>query len=88
MWTGHGPRHETRRISFSEPFLSAPIVHVSMSMWDIDGSGNQRADISADDVRADAFDLIFRTWGDTRVARVRVDWLAIGPVRHEDDFDL
>ncbi|MFT7047363.1 MAG: hypothetical protein ACJAYH_002651, partial [Celeribacter sp.] len=26
--------------------------------------------------------------GDTRVARVRADWMAIGPVRHADDWDV
>ena len=30
---------------------------------------------------------MFSTWGDTRVARIRAEWLAIGPARHLDDFD-
>lgn len=33
-----------------------------------------------------AFDLVFSTWGDTRVARIRADWIAIGALPHEDDF--
>lgn len=88
MWTGHGPRNETRRVDFTEPFLSAPVIHVSMSMWDVESSANQRADITARDITAEGFNIVFRTWGDTRVARIRADWLAIGPVRHDDDFDL
>lgn len=88
MWTGHGPRREVRRIDFSESFLSAPVVHIAMSMWDIESSANQRADIATHDITADGFNLEFRTWGDTRVARIRADWLAIGQVRHEEDFDL
>lgn len=88
MWSGEGPRVERRRVDFAEPFLSAPVVHVSVAMWDIDGNSNQRADISADRVTRDGFEIVFRTWGDTRVARIRAEWLAIGPVRHEDDFDV
>ena len=34
------------------------------------------------------FDLAFRTWGDTKVARVRIGWIAIGPVKCDDDWEL
>ena len=88
MWTGEGPRSHRQAVLFSEPFLDAPVVHVSINMWDIDGGANQRADVSADKVRPDGFEIVFRTWGDTRVARVRVEWLAIGPVPHDQDWDV
>lgn len=87
MWTGSGPRLEVRRVVFAESFAEPPLVHVALSMWDVDRNANQRADIQAVNVGADGFDLQFRTWGDTRVARVRANWMAIGPVRFEDDFD-
>jgi hypothetical protein len=29
---------------------------------------------------------VFRTWADTRVARVRVSWMAIGAAHHADDW--
>ncbi|SIS87352.1 H-type lectin domain-containing protein [Paracoccus saliphilus] len=88
MWSGHGPRRETRNVKFSEPFLAPPLVHVSISMWDIESRANQRADITAENITPEGFEILFRTWGDTRVARIRADWMAIGSVRHEDDFDL
>lgn len=88
MWTDTGPRAERRQISFEKPFLAPPVVHVSCGMWDIDGRQNQRADISAENVTTTGFEIVFRTWGDTRVARIRAEWLAIGAMRHEDDFDL
>ncbi|RNF34217.1 H-type lectin domain-containing protein [Paracoccus methylarcula] len=88
MWSGNGPRQEARKVKFSEPFLSSPLVHVSISMWDIESGANQRADISAENITPEGFEIHFRTWGDTRVARIRADWMAIGSVRHEDDFDL
>lgn len=86
MWTGEGPREIRRVVEFGEPFRSAPMVQVSISMWDIDGRSNQRADISAEMVNPEGFVIVFRTWGDTRVARIRADWLAIGEVSGEDDW--
>ncbi|GKY86985.1 H-type lectin domain-containing protein [Sinisalibacter aestuarii] len=88
MWSGEGEREFRMAVDFSEPFLTAPAVKVSLSMWDVDHSTNQRMDISAENVGADGFDLVFRTWGDSRIARVRADWIALGEVPHEDDWEL
>lgn len=87
MWTGEGKRRERRHVRFDESFVAPPVVHVALSMWDIGANANQRADIRARKVTCDGFEIEFRTWGDTRVARVRASWLAIGPVPHIDDFD-
>lgn len=87
MWTGHGPRLVSHRVRFAQPFIDAPAVHVSIGMWDIDGSQNQRADIRAARVTPQGFDVEFRTWGDTRIARIRAEWMAIGPVAHIDQWD-
>ena len=43
--------------------------------------------IRAEEVGAEGFTVVFATWGDTRVARVRASWLAIGPADHPDDFE-
>ncbi|MFD1882663.1 H-type lectin domain-containing protein [Paracoccus pacificus] len=88
MWSGQGSRFIVRRVTFPTPFLTSPIVHVSISMWDIARDSNQRAHIEAADVAPDGFDLVFRTWSDTRVARIRADWLAIGELDYDDDWDL
>jgi hypothetical protein len=45
-------------------------------------------DISADLVTAEGFEIVFRTWGDTRIARVRADWLAIGALPNDDDWEV
>lgn len=88
MWTGHGPREVRHAIRFRESYVEAPAVTVSISMWDLDRRSNTRADIAAENVTARGFDLVFRTWGDSRVARIRADWMAIGAARGEDDWDL
>ncbi|MEZ5733350.1 MAG: H-type lectin domain-containing protein [Paracoccaceae bacterium] len=86
MWTGEGPRELRKVVEFSETYMTDPVVQVTLSMWDMDQKTNQRADISAEMVNPEGFVIVFRTWGDTRVARVRADWLAIGEVRGEDDW--
>jgi len=88
MWTGNGPRERVTTIAFSQPFRTLPVVHVSLDMWDMDQKTNQRADISARNVTLEGFEIVFRTWGDTRVARVRAAWLAIGELRDDDEWEL
>ena len=88
MWTGQGDRESRHMITFKEPFSAVPSVMASISMWDTDHKHNARADITAENVTERGFHLVFRTWGDTRVARVRADWMAIGAVKSEDDWEL
>ncbi|MGP3695863.1 H-type lectin domain-containing protein [Rhodobacter sp. NSM] len=88
MWTGQGPREARKPVVFAEAFTAPPSVMVSISMWDLDRRSNTRADISAENVAATGFDLVFRTWGDSRVARIRADWTALGPVRDDDLWDV
>lgn len=88
MWTGQGPRESRHVITFREAFAEVPAVMVGISMWDMDQKTNLRADISAEKVTAEGFHLVFKTWSDTRVARIRADWTAVGPVRGEDDWEV
>lgn len=88
MWTGSGPRALTKSVKFDVPFQRCPAIQISLSMWDMDQKTNQRADISAENISAVGFDIVFKTWGDTRVARVRADWMAIGELPNEDDWDV
>ena len=75
-------------IYFSTPFKSIPNVMVTMDMFDMDQKTNQRADVSAMAIDHNGFDAVFKTWGDTKIARVRVAWMAIGEVKGEDEWDL
>lgn len=88
MWTGHGQRERRRHVKFSESYLEPPTVKLSPSLWDIDATTVIRADTVAEAVTADGFDMVFRTWGDTRVARMRISWIAIGPLADDDDWDI
>lgn len=86
MWTGDGPREVRKSVLFSEPFVTRPVVQLSFSLWDMDKSANIRADLSSENVSETGFDIVFRTWGDTRVARMRADWTAMGEIAGEDDW--
>lgn len=88
MWTGTGDRESRHIVTFGEAFAAPPSVMVAISMWDIDHSRNARADLQAVEVTAEGFHILFRTWGDTRIARIRADWTAIGQVRDEDDWEV
>ncbi|WP_322864984.1 H-type lectin domain-containing protein [Aquicoccus sp. G2-2] len=88
MWTGTGHRECRKAITFKEPFRQVPVVQCSLTLWDVDSATNVRADIEAEAITKDGFDLVFRTWGDTKVARVRISWTAIGAVADEDDWKL
>jgi hypothetical protein len=88
MWTGSGPRQVRQQETFSETFAEPPAVTVGISMWDMDHEANSRVDISAENVTVKGFEIVFRTWADTRIARIRADWMAIGKARDDDDWDV
>lgn len=88
MWTGHGQRERRRHIKFSETYRTVPVVHASLSLWDVDAATVVRADVQTEAITCEGFDIVFRTWGDTRVARVRVAWTAIGELPDPDEWDL
>ncbi|SPF77552.1 H-type lectin domain-containing protein [Pseudoprimorskyibacter insulae] len=88
MWTGDGDRERRKQVTFSRPFKEAPNVHVSLSMIDLHSGPNFRAEVTAENIEREGFELVFRTWMDTRVARARLNWLAIGGLAGEDDWDV
>ena len=88
MWTGSGSRELLRKVIFSEPFKEPPSVHVSLSMWDMDQKTNLRVDVSAQKVTINGFQILFQTWADTRIARMRADWMAIGPLKDDLDWQV
>ncbi|MCV2866447.1 H-type lectin domain-containing protein [Albidovulum sediminicola] len=88
MWTGTGPREVRRYVGFSEAFRDVPIVQVTLNMWDVHHAANMRAEILSENVTPEGFDMVFRTWGDTRIARMHADWLALGEVSHADNWDI
>lgn len=88
MWAGNGPREARVDIRFSEKFDRTPVVQVSLSMWDTSSGMNQRIDLRAEDVTRAGFSLVFRTWADSQIARVRADWTAMGALPDDEAWEL
>jgi len=88
MWTGSGPRESRKQVVFKEPFNAPPSVRVWLTMVDISNAGNVRMDVQAEAVIEQCFAAVFRTWGDTHIARVRVGWQAIGAASHPDNWQV
>jgi hypothetical protein len=88
MWTGQGDRESRHQITFKEAFCEVPAVMVGLAMWDFDHKHMLRGDLLAQNVTKKGFDLVFRTWGDSRVARIRAEWTAIGALRDDEDWEV
>lgn len=88
MWTGTGPRERVHPVLFADRFQNVPTVHVSVSLWDMDTTAAIRAELVTQNVTTEGFDIVFRTWLDSRVARIRAAWMAIGELRHADDWEI
>ncbi|MGG7645984.1 H-type lectin domain-containing protein [Rhodovulum sp. YNF3179] len=88
MWAGSGPREVRRAVRFSGRFRRPPSVQAVIEMWDFDSTTNLRADITAEAVTGSGCELVFRTWGDTRIARLRAGWMAIGELPDPAVWDL
>ncbi len=87
MWTGDGERERRVSVSFSENFKNAPNVMVSLEMFDMDNQTNQRAEIIVENITCTGCEIVFKTWGDTKIARARAAWMAIGGVDADDNWD-
>ena len=88
MWTGDGDRICRHSIRSTEAYRSAPSVQCALSMWDIDKATNARVEVSAEKITKTGFEVVFRTWADTHIARARVRWMSIGELADEDDWEL
>ena len=88
MWTGEGSRETVSRVSFSRAYVEPPVVSVALTMWDLAKDANARLHVEAKDISETGFSIVFRTWGDTKVARACAGWHSIGTVRDEDDWDV
>ena len=88
MWRGEGARQSRATVAFNGTFVAPPHVQVSISMWDISNNTNSRVDVQSEDITETGFQIVFRTWNDTQVARIRVSWTAIGELPNDDGWDL
>ena len=88
MWTGTGERERVVSVTFSQSYRKPPAVHCAMSLLDMATGPSIRADVAARDITSEGFNIVFRTWEDSRVARIRVAWMAIGELHDDEAWEL
>lgn len=88
MWTGNGTRERSKRVKFSEKYQTPPSVFCSLSQWDVGNAANARMDVKAERISTEGFDIVFRTWSDTKIARTRVRWMSFGELPNDDEWEL
>jgi hypothetical protein len=72
------PRTFSLPITFSFPFVSAPVVSLGLAGFDIDQRDSARINLQATDITAAGFTALISTWRDTRVYSVTLSWIAVG----------
>jgi len=85
MWDGIGERQVRTPIVFEGRFASIPVLHLSPTLIDAHSDTYLRLNIRAEDVSEDGFTLTVDVWDDTRIARLGVNWQALGPLDDPDE---
>ncbi len=88
MWAGTGDRSLIHNVSFTADFVSPPSVQTSITLMDAASDQHLRYILNAENISENDFDIVFKTWLDSRFARVWVSWIAIGKVRDPDMWDV
>jgi hypothetical protein len=88
MWSGDGDRERMVPVLFSEVFKTVPSVFITLELLDLHSGANHRTVTLAENITEQGFDAVLRTWGDTRIARARATWLAIGEVKGDEDWEI
>ena len=88
MWAQTGERELRMPVTFSEAFRQEPTVYASLDIFDFSNIANIRYEITSENITRGGFDIVFKTWGDTKIARARASWMALGAVNGEGDWDV
>lgn len=75
---GSGERIFSRAVAFESKFANAPKVVIGLSGLDVGANKNQRVTVAAKNITDSGFDVEYRTWSDTILHGVVVNWLAYG----------
>lgn len=85
MWSGTGDREINAEIRFAKPFLAAPTVFLTIAMIDKESPTPLRLVLEPKAIRQDGFIAQARSWGDTQIARLSVNWTALGAIADPDE---
>ena len=89
MWEGIGPRQVRLPLEFDGTFAALPVIHLAPTLIDAHSDHFLRLNIRAEEVTETGFTLVADVWEDTRIARLGVDWQALGPLDDpEEKWDV
>jgi hypothetical protein len=74
----NGVRTFTGRVTFERAFQAPPVVQIGITGFDIDNGDNARLNVGIIEVDGEGFDVELRTWWNSRLWSVDLNWLAIG----------
>jgi H-type lectin domain-containing protein len=73
-----GVRTFAGRITFERAFTSPPVVQIGITGFDIDNGDNARLNVGITRVDGEGFEVELRTWWNSRLWSVDLNWIAIG----------
>lgn len=88
MWAGTGEREVRHKITFDTEFIDSPSIQISITLMDADTNQHLRYSINSENITVSAFEIVFKTWSDSRFARLWVNWMAIGERRDPKMWDV
>lgn len=86
MWDGVGERQVRHPIQFDGTFASVPVVQLAPTLIDAHSDTYLRLNMRAEEVTETGFMLTVDIWDDTRIARLGVNWQALGPLDDPDEI--
>ena len=85
MWDGLGERRVEKPVAFGGAFAPIPVVHLSPTLIDAHSDTYLRLNIRAEEISETGFVMAVSVWDDTRIARLGIDWQALGPLDDPDE---
>jgi hypothetical protein len=74
----NGVRSYTGRVNFDRSFQAPPVVQIGITGFDIDNAANARLNVGILEVDGEGFEVELRTWWNSRLWSVDLNWIAIG----------
>lgn len=78
MWYKDGDREVRCQIDFAHSFHKPPHIILGITGMDSSMAQNLRFSLLAETVTVTGFEIVMKTWDDTKIARASVNWSAIG----------
>lgn len=87
MWSGKGDRRVDYHINLGNLYKTPPKILINITLLDAASDQHVRFSLAAENITNSGFDIVFKTWLDSRFARVWVQWTALGEISDPDMWE-